>query len=337
LIGVLIAAFGAVLAWGSVNIPLDEIIRVLTGGEASRESWTNIILKVRLPKATTAVLAGAALSVAGLLMQTLFRNPLADPFALGISSGASLGVAIMVLSAGTAGGALLTGFGLTGDLAVTAAASIGAGVVMVLALAAARRVAGSVTLLILGLMFGYISGALVTLLMHAAIPERIQAYTNWTFGSFGGVTWGQMPVFAIVILVGLVSALALSKSLNALLMGEAVARSLGLNVRRARISIVIAAAVLAGGVTAFCGPIGFIGIAVPHICRGLFRTADHRTLISASLIVGAAGALIASLIAETPGTHVVLPLNAIMALAGAPIVIGIVLRQRATRSAFGDA
>jgi len=220
---------------------------------------------------------------------------------------------------------------------VTAAASIGAGLVMLLALAAARRVSGSVTLLILGLMFGYISGALVTLLMHSAIPERIQAYTNWTFGSFGGVTWGQMPIFAAAVVTGLIAALALGKSLNALLTGEAVARSLGLNVRRARVGIVIAAALLAGSVTAFCGPIGFIGIAVPHVCRGILRTSDHRTLIPAALLMGAAAALIAALIAEMPGTRTVLPLNAITALAGAPVVIWIVMRGRAARAAFGDA
>jgi iron complex transport system permease protein len=333
----LCAAFLLALALGSVSIPLSEIVIVLTGGESSRESWTNIVLKVRLPKALTAALAGAALSAAGLLMQTLFRNPLADPFTLGISSGASLGVALMVLSVGSVGGALLMGFGLVGDSAVVFAASVGAGVVLLLALSAARRVQGTVTLLILGLMFGYISGGLVTLLMHTAVPERIQAYTNWTFGSFGGVTWGQMPVFAASVLVGLALALALAKPLNALLLGDTYARSLGVNLRRARAWIVVSAALLAGGVTAFCGPVGFIGIAVPHICRGIFRTADHRVLLPASLVVGATAALLAALVAEMPGTRVVLPLNAITALVGAPIVIAVVLRQRAARAAFEGA
>lgn len=333
----LVGVFLLALLLGSVTIPLNEVLTVLTGGEASRDAWTNIILKVRLPKAVTAALAGAALSAAGLLMQTLFRNPLADPFALGISSGASLGVALIVLSAGSAGGALLAGFGLVGDIAVTAAASAGAALVMMLALAAARRVSGSVTLLLLGLMFGYISSALVTLLMHTALPERIQAYTNWTFGSFAGVSWGQMPVFAVCVGIGLLLAATTVKALNALLLGENYARSLGMNMRRTRTLIVLASALLAGTVTAFCGPVGFLGIAVPHICRGILRTADHRVLLPAALLCGALAALIASLIAELPGSRTVLPLNAITALIGAPVVIWIVLNGRTQRASFGEA
>ncbi len=336
LAAILVGVFLLALLLGSVTIPLHEVLMVLTGGEASRDAWSNIILKVRLPKAVTAALAGAALSAAGLLMQTLFRNPLADPFALGISSGASLGVALIVLSAGSTSGALLAGFGLVGDIAITAAASAGAALVMLLALGAARRVSGSVTLLLLGLMFGYISSALVTLLMHTALPERIQAYTNWTFGSFAGVSLGQMPTFAVCIGIGLLLAAATVKALNALLLGENYARSLGVNMRQARTLIVLASAILAGTVTAFCGPVGFIGIAVPHICRGVLRTADHRVLLPAALICGALAALIAALIAEMPGSRTVLPLNAITALIGAPVVIWIVLNGRTQRASFGE-
>ncbi|MGF1506337.1 MAG: FecCD family ABC transporter permease, partial [Anaerolineae bacterium] len=225
LVVMLAVIFLAALSVGSVQIPFEQVIRVLAGGEADRSAWTNIILKFRLPKATTAVLAGAALGVSGLMMQTFFRNPLAGPFVLGISSGASLGVALVVLSTGTVGGVLLAGFGLLGDLQLAGAAALGAGLTMVIVLLVAGRVQSSMTLLILGLLMGYLVTAVVSLLLYFAIPERIQAYIIWTFGSFGGVTWAQMPILAGGVLLGVVGALALTKSLNALLLGEGYARS----------------------------------------------------------------------------------------------------------------
>ncbi|MEO1165113.1 MAG: iron ABC transporter permease [Chloroflexota bacterium] len=331
----LLAVFLMSISLGSVDIPLSQILIVLTGGEADRTSWTNIILKFRLPKATTAMLAGSALGVSGLLMQTFFRNPLAGPFVLGISSGASLGVALVVLGAGTVGGALLAGFGLQGDLLLAGAAAIGAGLTMVIVLLVASRVKSSMTLLILGLMMGYLVSALVSLLLYFAVPERIQAYISWTFGTFSGVTWNQMPILAGGVLIGLVIALLLTKSLNALLLGEGYARSLGMNLILTRIAIVSATALLAGAVTAFCGPIGFIGIAVPHLCRSLFNTSDHRILVPGTILMGAIVALIAALIAEVPGNNLVLPLNAVTALIGAPIVIGVILRQRNLQASFG--
>jgi len=323
------------LALGSVNIPLNEIIRILLGGEASRESWMNIVLKFRLPKALTATLAGAALGVGGLMMQTFFRNPLADPFALGVSSGASLGVALAVLSVGTVGGTLLAGFSLMGDLGLALAASLGAVIVLVIVLSMAQRVQDNLALLILGLMFGYLTSAMVSLLLYFSVAERIQAYINWTFGSFGGVSWGQMPLLAGGVGIGLLLALLMPKSLNALLLGEAYAHSLGADVKLTRIGIIVSTALLAGSVTAFCGPIGFLGTAVPHLCRIGLRTSDHRTLVPASILVGAICALIAALIAEVPGSNIVLPLNAVTALFGAPVVIFIVLRQRRLRETFG--
>lgn len=329
------AAFLLSLAVGSVTIPLDQIFTVLLGGEPERASWSNIILRVRLPKATTAALAGAALGVSGLMMQTLFRNPLADPAVLGVNAGASLGVALVVLSAGTVGGALLAGFGLLGDLALASAAAIGAGTTMVIVLAVAGRVAGGITLLIVGLMIGYLVSAAVSLLLFFAIPERIQAYISWTFGSFGGVTWDQMPILAGAVIVGLVMALGLVKSLNALLMGEGYARSVGLNVALTRMVIVTATALLAGAVTAFCGPIGFIGIAVPHVCRSLFNTSDHRVLVPGTILLGAIVAIVAALIAEVPGRNVILPLNAVTALIGAPVVMIVILRRRNLQQSFG--
>lgn len=336
LLGALVAVFLLSLAIGSVSIPLDQIVTVLLGGEAERTAWTNIVLKFRLPKALTAILAGAALSVSGLMMQTFFHNPLAGPFVLGISSGASLGVALVVLTAGTVGGTLLAGIGLIGDLMLAGAAALGAGATMLIVLLVASRVRGSTTLLILGLMMGYLVSALVSLLLYFALPERIQAYINWTFGSFGGVTWDQMPILAGGIGGGLLLAMALTKSLNVLLLGETYARSLGMNVQLVRVALVGGTAVLAGAVTAFCGPIGFIGIAVPHLCRGLFNTSDHRILVPGAILTGAMVALAAALIAEVPGHNIVLPLNAVTALIGAPVVIFVILRQRNVQRSFAS-
>ncbi|MEO1166326.1 MAG: iron chelate uptake ABC transporter family permease subunit, partial [Chloroflexota bacterium] len=239
------------------------------------------------------------------------------------------------LGAGTVGGALLAGFGLRGDFLLATAAALGAGLTMVIVLLVASRVKSSMTLLILGLMMGYLVSALVSLLLYFAVPERIQAYINWTFGTFSGVTWSQMPLLAGGVVIGLVIAMLLTKSLNALLLGEGYARSLGMNLMFTRIAIVGATALLAGAVTAFCGPIGFIGIAVPHLCRSLFNTSDHRILVPATILMGAIVALIAALIAEVPGNNLVLPLNAVTALIGAPIVIGVILRQRNLQASFG--
>lgn len=333
--GVWAVAFVLSLAFGSVRIPLDQVLTILLGGEPTRATWATIVNDFRLPKALTASLAGAALGVSGLQMQTLFRNPLADPFVLGVSSGASLGVALVVLSVGAANTALLAVAGLLGNLSLVVAACLGAGAVMLLVLALAQRVQSSVTLLILGLMIGYLTSAVVSLLLYFSIAERIQAYVSWTFGSFGGVTWAQMRVLAPTICVGLLLAFILTKALNALLLGEAYARSMGLDIRRSRIGIVTSSAVLAGAVTAFCGPIAFLGIAIPHLCRSLLRSADHRVILPACALVGATAALLVDLAAQAPGTRVVLPLNAITALVGAPIVVWIILRRGMGRGAFG--
>jgi iron complex transport system permease protein len=338
LAGMLVALLGIfllMLALGSVNIPLDQTIRVLMGGEPDRASWANIILKVRLPKAITATLAGAALSVSGLMMQTLFRNPLAASDVLGINSGASLGVALVVLSTGV-GGSLLAGVSFVSDLSLAAAAMIGSGLTLAIILFIARQVENSLTLLILGLMIGSLTFALVSLLIYFSIPERIQAYINWGFGSFGGVTWSQIPILTTAILAGLLLSWAFSKNLNTLLLGETYAISLGLNVRRARLLIIVATALLTGAVTAFCGPVSFIGIAVPHLCRSLLNTSDHRVLVPGTILMGAVVALIVALIAEMPGNTIILPLNAVMALFGAPVVIWIILRQRNVQKAFAS-
>ncbi|MCY3864339.1 MAG: iron ABC transporter permease [Chloroflexi bacterium] len=328
---IMLIALGALLllslALGSASIPFDQIVTVLLSGEADQPAWTHIVLKFRLPKTLTAMFAGMALGVSGLLMQTYFRNPLAEPFVLGVSAGASLGVALVVLTTGAAGGALLAGLGLAGDLLMTVAAGLGAAMTMLFVLLVAVRIQSSVSLLILGLMFGYLVAAMVSLLLYFALPERIQAYINWTFGSFGGVTNEQLPVLAGIVLAGLLLSAALTKALNALLLGEEYARSLGANLKRTRIGIVLATALLVSAVTAFCGPIAFIGIAVPHLCRGLLASADHRLMLPGACLAGACVALCASLIAELPGNNLVLPLNVVTALMGAPVVMLVVLRQ----------
>jgi iron complex transport system permease protein len=325
LLGLLLLA----LAWGSVEIPPAQVLRILMGGEGERPSWSAIIWKVRLPKALTALLAGAALGGAGLMMQTFFRNPLADPFVLGLSSAASLGVAAVILAGGTGGGRMLSGLGLRGDLLLAAAAALGAGGMLLLMLLAAGRFANPLALLVLGLMASYFVSAMVSLLLYFAAPERIQAYLNWTFGSFSGTTWDQLPILAGAVVAGLSLAWGLSKPLNALLLGEQYAQSLGVNLRLLRYALLLATGLLAGTVTAFCGPIGFIGIAAPHLCRGLFRSADHRVLMPGSMLLGGMLALGAALLAEAPGQSIVLPLNAVLALIGAPVVMLVILRQAA--------
>jgi iron complex transport system permease protein len=327
LVGLLAGILILSLLVGSVQIPLLDVLRILGGDTSLRASWIDIVRDFRLPKTLTALLAGAALGVSGLQMQTLFRNALADPFVLGVNAGASLGVALVVLAYGTVGGALLAGFGLFGDLGLTAAAFAGAALALILVLAVAARVQQVMTLLILGLMFGYAVSAVVSLLMYFSIAERVQAYINWTFGTFSDVTWSQMPIFIPALVIGLATAFLLSKSLNALLLGELYARSLGLDVRRTRLLLILSTALLAGTVTAFCGPVGFIGLAVPHLARNLLRTADHRPLLPATALLGAMVALVADLVAQVPGSQLVLPLNAVTALLGAPVVIWVVLRR----------
>ncbi len=330
----LLIAFGLSLSLGSVHIPLAGLFGVLTGEEVSSPAWAIIVHTIRLPKAITAVLAGAALSVSGLQMQTLFRNPLADPFVLGISAGASLGVAIVVLTVGSVGSVLIAGLGLMGDLSLAVAAIMGAAAVLGCVLLVSRSVQSVMTLLILGLMFGYATGAFVSILIYFSVPEQIQSYILWTFGSFGSVTWRQMPVLICAIFLGLLLAFLCIKPLNALLLGENYARSMGLNVKRIRLWVLISASVLAGATTAFCGPIAFLGLAVPHLCRSLLHTSDHRVLMPAVTCLGATLALLSDLIAHLPGSQFVLPLNAVTSLIGAPIVIWFILHRKNLGQAF---
>ncbi len=335
---VLAGVFLLDLSMGSVNIPLRNILTILSGGQPEKGSWTNIVLLFRLPKAITATLAGAGLAVSGLLMQTLFRNPLAGPSVLGISSGASLGVALVVLSA-TVGGAssdFLDGLGLLGELGIVLSASFGATLVLLLILVFARKVQSVTTLLIIGLLFSYATSALVSILVHFSIAERIHAYISWTFGSFGATTWSQLQIFIPVVIIGLLTTVFARKPLNALLLGEAYGRSMGLNVRRARTLIILNTALLSGSVTAFCGPIAFLGVAIPHLCRSFFNTSDHRILLPTVMFIGAIVALIADLVSQMPGSQIVLPLNAVTSLIGAPVIVWFILRKKNIAETFAS-
>ncbi|WYL95282.1 MAG: iron ABC transporter permease [Gloeotrichia echinulata IR180] len=328
----LILAFLLDLALGSVDIPIDEVVKILLGQEAEKVTWIHIILKFRLPKALTATLAGAALGVSGLQMQTLFKNPLAGPFVLGISSGASLGVALVVLTASATTPTLLADLGIISDFGLVIAASLGAASVLGMMLVVSRRVQDTMTLLILGLLFGYATSAIVSILLQFSSKERIQSYIMWTFGSFAGVTWKQLVVLIPVILLSLLGAVLQSKSLNALLLGESYARSLGLTVQKTRFSIITSASILAGAITAFCGPIAFLGVAIPHLCRSLFNTSDHRILIPSVTMMGAILALFADLFSQLAVSQMVLPLNAVTALIGTPVVTWVILRRNSRKS-----
>ena len=322
------------LTFGSVSIPLKDIWGVLIGKEGVRESWVYIIHNSRLPRVLTAALAGIALSASGLQMQTMFRNPLADPFILGINSGASLGVAIAILGSSFVGGLFLPAMSLGGEFSLVLAASLGAGLVLALILLVGRWVQNPTTLLILGLMFGHATSAVVSLLVYFSAPERIQAYSIWSFGSFSGVNWTQLNVMALVILAGVSLMALLPKGLNALLLGEDYARTMGLNVGVLRFIVLLSASVLSGAVTAFCGPIGFIGVAVPHIARNLFKTSNHKILIPAIILIGAAVSMAASLIAQLPGSQLVLPINVVTSLFGAPFVVWVVLKRKRGAASF---
>ncbi|HEX3703609.1 MAG TPA: iron ABC transporter permease [Vicinamibacterales bacterium] len=324
----LVAAILLSLALGSTRIPLRGVFSALMGTSRG-SSGAFVVTTIRLPRSLTAMLAGASLGIAGLQMQTLFENPLADPFALGISSGANLGVALVVLDAGYGpASAFGTAMGMRGDALVTAAAIVGAGAVLTVVLIVSNRVASPTTVLVLGLMFGYAVSAVVTVLVGASRPERLQQWAQWGFGSFSGVTWQRLRLFAPLSIVGVLIALATTKQLNALLLGERYARSMGLKVRQARLLTMVGASLLGAVVTAFCGPISFLGIAVPHLCRGLFGTSDHRVLVPAVVLMGSVLALLAQMLSLLPGSAGMLPLNAVTSLLGAPVVVAVLLRSR---------
>lgn len=313
---------------GSVQIPIDYIIGILFGKEADNVIWTNIIIKSRLPQSLTAMMAGAGLAVSGLLMQTVFRNPLAGPSVLGISSGASLGVACVVLLSGSIGGVALSKLGVIGEVTITMSAIVGSLLIMALIALVAQKVRGNVTLLIMGVMIGYIANAIIGVLKFFSAEEDIRAYVIWGLGSFSRVSGGQTSVFIILMLVLLPVSFFLIKTLNLLLLGDSYAKNLGLNIKRARLLVIGCSGVLVAVVTAYCGPVVFLGLAVPHICRGLFHTSNHAVILPASLLGGASLALLCNLIARMPGFEGALPVNSVTALVGAPVVMWVLFNKR---------
>ena len=318
------------LLLGSVSIPVDNIIDILLGRDNDNLIWHNIILKSRLPQSLTAMMAGAGLAVSGLLMQTVFRNPLAGPSVLGISSGASLGVACVVLLSGSIGGVALSKLGVIGEVTITLSAIIGSLLIMALIAFVAQKVRGNVTLLIMGVMIGYIANAIIGVLKFFSAEEDIRAYVIWGLGSFSRVSGGQTSVFILLMLVLLPLSFFLIKSLNLLLLGDSYAQNLGLNIKRARLLVIGCSGVLVAVVTAYCGPIVFLGLAVPHICRGLFHTSNHVVILPASLLGGASLALLCNLIARMPGFEGALPVNSVTALVGAPVVMWVLFKRRKT-------
>ena len=315
---------------GAVRIPARDVVDILTGGEAAKPSWAYIVLKSRLPQALTAMLCGASLAVSGLMLQTAFRNPLAGPSIFGINSGASLGVALVMLLLGgsiTAGDVSLTGF-----VAVLVAAFVGAMLVMMLILLFATVVKNNVMLLIVGIMIGYIASSAISLLNFFATEQGVQSYMIWGLGNFGGVTMKQMPTFALITVVALVLSLALIKPLNALLLGEQYAENLGINIRRVRNYLLFNTGLLTAITTAFCGPVAFIGLAVPHIARMLLVTDNHRVLMPATILTGAVIALLCNIVCVLPGDAGVIPLNAVTPIFGAPVIIYVIAKQRYVHS-----
>jgi iron complex transport system permease protein len=307
------------LAWGSITIPFREILDVFFGkGESIN---TEILLNFRLPKAITAILTGAALSVAGLMMQTLFRNPLAEPYILGVSSGASLGVALVTMASG-----FLPAILMNSGWAMILAAVIGGALVLLMVLGVSFRIQNAVSLLIVGIMFGTIAGSVVSVMQNFSNPDAIKLFIMWTFGSLSAVTWTYMQALLPIILLGLLMAMMLHKRLDVLLLGENYARGLGVSVIQTRFFIILATGLLAGGITAFTGPIAFVGVAIPHIARGIFKTSTHKILIPATMLCGASLLLVCDLISQMPSYT--LPINTISSLFGAPIILWIILKKK---------
>jgi len=322
----LVMLFLVDLSLGAVSIPVKDVIKSLTGDEASKSAWQYIITEYRLPKAITAILAGIGLSIGGLLMQTLFRNPLAGPDVLGLSSGASLGVAFVILGSGFLPG-IMSGF-FVSAYGIVLASTIGSFIVLMAVLAVAKQLRDTMAILIVGLMFSSFTGAIVGVLTYFSSAEKLQKYTFWALGSLGNLPWHNIMILAIVTVIGVVLAISCIKPLDALLLGERYAKSLGVNFNRTRLIIILATSILTGCVTAFAGPIAFVGLVVPHMAKLLFKTSSHRVLFTATLLCGATLMLLCDIGTQLPGKAFVLPINAITSIVGAPVVIGLLLSKR---------
>ena len=321
------------VALGSIPIPFKNILGILFSPSSESEAWVYIVKNIRIPKAIAAVITGCGLSVAGLQMQTLFRNPLAGPSVLGLTAGASLGVALVMLSAGS----ITTLFtikelSISGSWLVIAASSLGAAFIMLIIVFLSARLKDNVIMLIVGVMIGNITLSIISIWQYFSAPEQVKDYLVWTFGSLGGVSGNQLYLLVSAVVVGLVIAFLSSKQLNTLLLGDAYARTMGLTINRARLLIVTSTSILAGSITAFCGPIGFVGIAVPHLTRSLFNTSDHRILIPCCCLIGTSLMLVCDIIAQLPGSQSVLPINVITTLIGSPVVIWVILTRNNIKS-----
>lgn len=327
LLGLLCILFLINISTGSVYIPLSDVAKSLFTPESAPEMFSSILWKLRLPKALTGLTTGAALAIAGLLMQTLSRNPLAGPDVLGLSSGASLAVAFVLLL-GTSGSDYLPGFNAW-SLAI--AASVGSGLIFLVILGAAKKIKDNTSLLIVGLMVAAASGSLVSVLQYLSTAQDLQAFVMWTLGSIGGTNWNEVLVITAILVVGIIISVSLTKTLNTWLLGDNYAISLGVNLKKARITMVLVSSILVGGVTAFCGPIAFVGLAVPHLVRLMVPTTNHKILLPMVMIGGASLMLLCDILTQLPGSSKILPLNAITSIIGAPVVIWVVLKSRGIR------
>ncbi|MEI6864541.1 iron ABC transporter permease [Flavicella sp.] len=327
LLGVLlITSWFVNISLGSVDIPSKELFEILFNNVSSKESWNYIVWNFRIPKSITAILVGSGLGISGLLMQTLFRNPLAGPFVLGISSGASLGVAILILGSAFIG----TYFGafVLSSFSVTIASSLGSFLVLSIVLVAIKKIRNTMSILIIGLMFGSISAAIINILSYFSNAELLQQFIFWSFGSLGNLSWQELGIFSATLSVSILILLTSIKSLNGLLLGENYAASMGVNLKRTRYIVLIITSLMTGVITAFSGPIAFIGLAVPHLTKLLFDTSDHKILIPTVALTGAILMLICDTIAQVPNSEYTLPINAITSLFGAPIVIWLLIRRQ---------
>ncbi len=327
LLSLLLLLFAGSLVYGSVHIPFGSVVDILLGKEIERQSWHHIVIQNRLPQAVTALFAGASLAVSGLLLQTLFRNPLAGPSILGISDGANLGVAAVMLYFG---GSLsrLGDLPVSGYPAIILAAFFGACCILGLILFFSSRVKNNVMLLIIGIMIGYLASSLISLLNFYATADRVHAYVMWGLGNFAGVSLPVLPFFSVCSAIGLFLSVLLIKPLNALLLGELYAANLGVKVKRMRALILLCTGLLTATITAFCGPVSFIGLAVPHIARLLLGSSNHKLLLPVTLITGSCVALLCNILMVVPGSNSVLPLNAVTPLIGAPVVIYVILNRK---------
>jgi len=326
LIFIMIVAFLVNISFGSVTIPIHQIIKGLFGSSMEKETWEIILFNFRLPKAFTAIFVGIGLAISGLLMQTLFRNPLAGPYVLGLSSGASLGVAFVILGSALLPMSIATFF--LSSYGLTLASALGSFAVLSAVLLVAKRLKDTMAILIVGLMFSSFTSAIVSILSYFSTAEQLQKYTFWSLGSISNLSWKEVSILIALVSFGILLSILVIKPLNALLLGERYAKSIGINFRKTRFIIIIATSILAGSITALVGPIAFIGLAVPHMAKLLFKTSNHSILVFGTLLLGGILMLVCDTIAQFPGSDLTLPINAITSLFGAPIIIWLLVRKR---------